>query len=221
MRKILFGLLLSMFWLSGVSAAPLNDFEHNIFQIDLGFAPNVSRSTNSGGTIITDNTSDYGANLTIAFSDSFAVRGGITSITQTQVVWTNTNPGSFSAAQANVQILFCPSEYIQPFLGIQFATMNLQSSGSGGGIWTQTGVCGGLQAVVSVADFMKLNASGMLGSYMNSAYGGISFCLTDKLDLDAGYMYENYLADKITPVQPGSVTSLTLQGPRIGLSIRM
>jgi len=225
MRATLTLLLALTLLCATASAAPMNDFHNNTFQIDLGFSPTVNQFANNASSAITmPNVSEYCGNLTLAFNDYIALRLGATSLTNSTVQWNNQDSSVLGLTQANLQLVINPSEYLQPFVGVQCAVYNFQDQT--GGNWkyldyTKTGVCGGVQLALPLIDLFKLTASGMYGTYMSSAYAGLSLTLMGKLDVDAGYAYEYYNLGQLANLPYGAPTSLTTQGPRLGLSFRI
>jgi len=195
----------------------------------LSIAPNSTRNLTLYDTIQPlSNTSDYAADITWAFSRSFALRLGATSLTNTATQIQNTDLSQFGVTQANLQLLYGGSEFIQPFAGAQYASMNIQSEN-----WnnyqnfdySKIGFCAGLQLNIPLGDMLKISANGMYGTYMSSAYAGLTLCLTRHFDVDAGYNYEYYNTAKIGTINSadvnGSNSALTVQGPRLGISFRI
>ncbi|MFA6075472.1 MAG: hypothetical protein WCV63_05110 [Negativicutes bacterium] len=225
MKKLLAPLLAFTLLCATAAAAPLTDFHNNTFQIDVGFCPIVSQSgTNASGPVIMPNVSDYSGNLTYAFTDFVALRLGMTSLTNSTVSWNNIDTGVLGLTQANLQVVVNPSEYIQPFFGLQYAVSNFQNQT--GGNWKnldykQTGICGGLQLTLPLTDLFKLNANGMYGTYFSSAYAGITLCLFGQLDIDGGYVYEYYNTGSLDDSPLGAPTSVSAQGLRMGVSLRI
>ena len=174
MRTSLTLLLAMMLLCVTAAAAPLNDFHNNTFQIDLGFSPTVKQfADNASGSITMPNASEYCGNLTVAFNDFIALRLGATSLTNSTVQWNNTDTSVLGLTQANLQLIVNPSEYLQPFIGVQCAVYNIQDQT--GGNWknldyTKTGICGGVQLTLPLLDLFKLTASGLYGTYLSSAY---------------------------------------------------
>lgn len=215
--------LLMAFWSTIALAAPLTDFHNNIFQIDLGFSPNINRTlTNASGQIQpTGETSDFSGNLTFAVTDNFGLRLGATSLTETPVTLSNIASGKFGMTQANLQLIYNPNQYIQPFAGIQYAVENIQNPASTDFNYSKFGFCGGVQVAIPFSNLIVVNASGSYGSYMNAAYGGLSLKLGRSFDIDFGYLYEYYKTSSISSLSPGSNTALTVSGLRYGLSFRI
>ena len=224
--KILLSLCLALAITSTIAtAAPLTDFRNNSFQIDFGFSPTVTQSaTNTSGAVSLPNVSEYSGNLTFAVADFVALRLGATSLTNSLVQWNNTDTSVLGLTQANLQVILNPSEYFQPFLGVQYAVYNLPDQT--GGNWKnldykQAGFCGGVQFTLPLADLFKLNASGMYGTYYSSGYAGIALCLFGQIDVDAGYAYEYYNTTQINNQPIGALSSVTAQGMRLGVSLRL
>lgn len=223
MKKLLIILTGVLLISASVCAAPLTDFHNNTFQIDLAFTPNASQqATNASGSQSLPNVSDFSGNLTVAFNDFLGLRLGATSIASSAITWNNSNPGQLGMTQANLVLVVNPVEYIQPFIGVQYASANVQVQLNGSNTsYTAAGICGGLQLSMPLGDIFKLNANGLYGAYSSSAYGGVALCLGKHIDIDAGYSYEYYNAGKIGAPQDGGTTTLAVQGLRAGLSFRI
>ncbi|MEI6285307.1 MAG: hypothetical protein WCP79_02295 [Bacillota bacterium] len=224
--KTLLTLCLALVLMSAPAvAAPLNDFHNNSFQIDFGFSPTVAQTaTSTSGAVTLPNVSEYSGNLTYAVADFIALRLGATALTNSMVQWNNTDTGVLGLTQANLQVVVNPSEYCQPFFGVQYAVYNLPDQT--GGNWKnldykQAGICGGVQLTLPLADLFLLNASGMYGTYYNSAYAGVALRLFGQLDVDAGYAYEYYNTAQLNNLPVGAPNSITAQGMRLGVSLRL
>ena len=219
-QLVLAAALLTLFIAPVATAAPLTDFHNNFIQIDAGFEPSDVRTTTLANELsYQDNTSAYSADITVVLSSNIALRLGGTSASQQSMSWSNTDFAQLGMTQTNLQVIFNVNDFIQPFLGVQYATANLQTWNS---TWnTQAaGICGGLQLTVPIMGLFALNASGMLGSYANTGYAGLAICLGSQLDVDAGFAYEQYLVGNI-PDSGYGISKVSTQGPRVGVSLRL